>query len=122
MKFTSLVSAALAVGVLGLTGQSAEAATYYWANTQVGSGSSSVTVGWCAGGTGVINPGGSTTKNVCKVWVPYNSLVDANVRETGTGLIYTAYCGTASGKWVSFNSSTDTSRTAVVTRTRANCA
>lgn len=115
------LAAACALPLL-LPAGTAEAATYRWANTDLVYGSQPLTVRWCAGGTGRIPAKGHTRKDVCGFYLRYNLDVYAWVRETGTLLHDNAYCGTGNGRWVTFTSRTDTSRTANVTATTATCA
>lgn len=98
----------------------ASAASYRWANTHVYDGS--VKVEWCAGGTKTLKAGTRTGKDVCRVWLPYGREMFVYVEETGTELIDTAYCGSGSGRWISFTAKTDTSRTARVHVWAASCA
>ena len=112
------------VGVLGciLPAQSADATTYYWNRTHIVEDSYSLKVKWCSGGTGTLYQNTRTTKNVCGFYLPYNRWIWVAVEETGTTLYYkVAYCGTNAGKWFTFNSRTDTSRTARVLVDKAFC-
>lgn len=119
MKLRTAGAGALAALLLAI-GQTmpAEAVTYRWATTDVDYGS--LKVRWCSGGTDTIR--GRTTRDVCGFFLAYNREVYVYVAQTGTELYETAYCGSGSGRWVTFTSRTDTSRTAVATVTPAQCA
>lgn len=115
-------AAGVGLGVLiSVTGAGeAAAATYYWNNTEIAL--STLYIEYCDGTRLRLYEDEYTSRNICKFWLPYNSGIFVYVKETGTHLFDTAYCGEANGKWVSFNSRNDTSRTARVSRFRANCA
>lgn len=119
MKLRPIAAGLLAAVLLPLTSaQPAQAAAPYWANTDVDYGS--LTVRWCSGGTATLR--GHTSRNVCGFFHRYNTEVYVYVGATGTELYEDAYCGSGSGRWVTFTSRTDTSRTAIVTVTGAQCA
>ena len=96
----------------------ADAATHRWNHTRIDYGR--LKVGWCSGGTKTLTDGTRTDKDVCRFWWPHNTEMYVYVGETGTVLFDRANCG--DGRWQSFTSRTDTSRTARVTVTTAWCA
>lgn len=104
-----------------LGGVPAQAATYKWANTQQGHGD--LKVRFCDGTTKTLTKGDKTSKDVCAFYLPYGKEAFVYVKETGTVLFDVAYCpaNNSSGKWYTFSSKNDTSRTALTNTFSAYC-
>lgn len=107
--FIGLVLVALAS--VGLT-TTADAATYKWNNTS--NEGRDLRVEFCDGKKGEIYQSTDTSRDVCKVYIPYKQKLYVYVAETGTVLFNNViYCGPNDGKWYKLNSKNDTKRTAV---------
>jgi hypothetical protein len=109
---TAVLTVALGLLTLVLTAGQALASTPYWANTHNDTASNGLTVYWCAGGSGVLAAGQTTTKNICGILLRDNRYLYVYVKETGTVLFDRTNC--TGDKRVNFTTSTDTSRTAMV--------
>ena len=108
------------VGLLAVGTPHAVAATPYWANAENYRYSKPVTVRWCSGGTGVLDGGEKTSKNICGILMRDDRELYVSVKETGTVLVDRYTC--SGDKWISFTTSTDTSRTAEIIYQWAGCA
>jgi hypothetical protein len=106
--------------LIGVPYATADAATrYYWDDTVAEYGDTKVLL--CSGGSFWLYEGQHTSKNVCSAWLSPEHNLYVYVNETGTELLDAVNCNTT-GRWITLNSARDTSRTAMVTNTRVNCA
>jgi hypothetical protein len=106
------IATAIGVGVasLAITSTPAIAARPHWDNTFAAR--NSVTVGWCAGGTGTVPSDDGTGKNVCRVLHVHDKWLYV-ISSRGTTLIRKSLnCGDS--RWITLNTRTDTSGTAEV--------
>ncbi len=112
----------LLVGVVAtislLTGDVANAATYRWNNTYVVQ--NNFRVKFCDGTVKTLTGGTKTGKDVCQIWLPFNSLTRAWVQETLTDL-FDGTVNCEAGKWVKLTSKTDSKRHVSVYQIKATC-
>ena len=122
-RFLSIVTLVVLSMVMFFSGVlPTQAATYKWANTQQGYGK--LKVRFCDGETRTLSSGNKTSKDVCAFYLPYGKEAYVYVKETGTILFDVAYCpaNSSAGKWYTFSSKNDTSRTALANTFAAKCA
>ncbi len=118
MKKTRAILIALLSPLLLFLAGPAQAVTYYWENTRINYGA--IKVQWCAGGTATLYEDDYTSKNVCSAWLAPDHNLFIYVEETGTVLLDADNCNTT-GRWITLDSSRDTSRTANITGTSIGC-